>query len=341
MQCHSEPHCPPCTVMVEKNCYGGHETRTSVLCYMSGVSCGKTCNKPMSCGQHRCQRVCHEPGCGDCTYACTRPRPICGHPCAITCHGDKPCPGGKCNYMMKVTCACGRLTDQQPCHVVNDANARMTTSLMAKIRMQDADSVDVSSLIKKAQENKHCRLECDAVCAQVERNRKLAEALDIKEADVSPKAGPPNYPETLKQFALENMDFITAVHDQMASLVKEANASRMSFKNHNFPSMRPDQRQAVHEYAEFFGLKSHSVDQEPIRSVVVKAVKSKCFLPTVSVMDVVKKKSWLVLSQNGKGQVKGRSELVKPPPVTAPPATKEPAWSASRPPPIDYFDFDG
>lgn len=329
--------------MTNKLCYGGHSTLTSVLCYMDGVSCGKICAKKMKCGEHNCARVCHEGDCGDCTYPCLQPRPVCKHPCALPCHAltSPNCPLSRCGSMLKVTCACGRLTDTMPCAQINDANSRMTTSLMAKIRLQDADTIDVSSLIKKAQENKFCRLECDATCSQIERNRKLAEALDIREADLSPNAGAPNYPETLKQYAIENPDFVTAVHDQMVTLVKEARISRMAFRNHNFPPMRTDQRQVIHELGEFFGLKSHSVDQEPARSVVVKAVKDKCFLPTVSVMDVVnKKKTWLVLSSQGpKGQPKSRLETVAKP-APQPPA-KEPAWATKQTTPtVDYFDFD-
>lgn len=62
----------------------------------------------------------------------------------------------------------------------------------------------------------------------------------------------------------------------------------MSFKNYNFPPMNSNQRHIIHELAEFFGCKTHAIDKEPNRSIVVKAPVGKCYLPTISVMDIVK-----------------------------------------------------
>ena len=57
--CHSDVTCPPCAALTTKLCYGGHEERRNIHCYVEGVSCGRTCNRQLKCGKHRCQRVCH------------------------------------------------------------------------------------------------------------------------------------------------------------------------------------------------------------------------------------------------------------------------------------------
>lgn len=353
--------------MVTKSCYGGHETRTSVLCYMNGISCGKICDKMMPCGNHRCQRVCHDGPClsegqESCSYPCLNKRDSCEHPCALNCHTNVlRCPPSKCKVMMRVTCACGRLVDRMSCSVINDSAARIPTSLMARLKNKDEDSLDVNELLRRAQENKFIKLDCDQTCSVIERNRKLAEALDIKEPDLE-KEATPNYPESLKQYTLENLEFVTAVHEELTQLVNDSKRNRtLAFKNHNFPAMRADQRHAIHELAEFFGCKSHGVDAEPNRSVVVKAVKEKCFLPTVSVMDVVRRKNpknnqWLVLSSNSgpKGSktggvaniLKNSSTLAKPvSSSTSSKVVQKNPWTTPKPlasqPAVDYFDFNG
>ena len=47
----------------------------------------------------------------------------------------------------------------------------------------------------------HFRLECTEECGVIERNKRLALALEIKNPDVSGKLGAPSYPEFLKDSA--------------------------------------------------------------------------------------------------------------------------------------------
>lgn len=44
-------------------------------------------------------------------------------------------------------------------------------------------------------------LECDAECAVIERNRRLALALEIKNPDLGNKLGTPSFSDFLKDFA--------------------------------------------------------------------------------------------------------------------------------------------
>jgi len=66
------------------------------------------------------------------------------------------------------------------------------------------------------------RLECDKECAKLERNRKLAEALQVDNADVTTSIGTPNYSEFLMQFAKKNPHFIETIHKQLTDLVMKA-----------------------------------------------------------------------------------------------------------------------
>lgn len=67
--CHAGP-CPPCThIGPIQSCYCGKKS-TSRRCvetnYDTGWSCGEICGDPMPCGEHSCQRPCHEGLCGAC-----------------------------------------------------------------------------------------------------------------------------------------------------------------------------------------------------------------------------------------------------------------------------------
>lgn len=67
--CHAGP-CPPCThIGPVQSCYCGKNS-TSRRCvetnYDTGWSCGQICGDLMPCGEHTCQRPCHEGLCGAC-----------------------------------------------------------------------------------------------------------------------------------------------------------------------------------------------------------------------------------------------------------------------------------
>ena len=68
--CHAGP-CPPCTATGPKQgCFCGKEETTRRCLetnYDLGWSCGAVCGDMMPCGEHDCQRICHEGVCGACT----------------------------------------------------------------------------------------------------------------------------------------------------------------------------------------------------------------------------------------------------------------------------------
>lgn len=125
-KCHYGP-CPLCTVLVDKECGGGHGAMRRVPCHVTNVSCGAPCGKMLPCGRHWCQRVCHGAPCLPegkvCEQKCLKPRPSCGHPCNEKCH-DGPCPNTKCKATVTVSCPCGRRRELRPCGLLpGDVNA--------------------------------------------------------------------------------------------------------------------------------------------------------------------------------------------------------------------------
>ncbi|KAK7558507.1 hypothetical protein IWX49DRAFT_572380 [Phyllosticta citricarpa] len=67
--CHAGP-CPPCSQMgPTQSCFCGKDSKTQRCLdtdYENGWSCGQVCGEMMPCGEHFCERPCHEGFCGAC-----------------------------------------------------------------------------------------------------------------------------------------------------------------------------------------------------------------------------------------------------------------------------------
>jgi len=296
--CHADEQCPPCTTLTEKHCYGKHELRKSVFCHLEGLSCGRPCGKDLPCGRHRCLKPCHNGPCqtaatpNACNQPCTIPREDCGHRCGAPCH-DGPCnPKAPCQERMKVKCACGNLSRVVICSENEREYQRIRTSQLAAQMFRSNDDGGSSTLSTndfsgsiKGSGNK-VRLDCNEECSQLERNRRMALALQIENPDVSNKTTP-KYSESLKDLAKRDPFFARAVHNAFAELVikTKKQASLMSC-THEFGVMGREKRQFVHELAAFFGCATQSFDPEPKRNVVATATKGEVWLPTISVVEV-------------------------------------------------------
>lgn len=141
---HSE-HCCPAekqAALRKKNSrHGGHANEEIEPQHI----CLRTCGRPLKCGNHYCEQLCHKGPCNtcqdstsedlacncgrtvlrppircgtqppSCQFDCTRTRP-CGHPqVSHSCHTDtQPCP--KCPFLVEKWCVCGKKTlKNQPC----------------------------------------------------------------------------------------------------------------------------------------------------------------------------------------------------------------------------------
>ena len=134
--CHQGP-CQPCQKTSVQLCRCQRHQR-QCDCASPSWTCDDTCGKPLACGHHLCDVVCHPGACPACPLSQTRTCPcgktrhhlpcyeatptcgntcgktlLCGdHVCAERCHRGK-C--GSCLQMAKKTCKCGAKTRDMAC----------------------------------------------------------------------------------------------------------------------------------------------------------------------------------------------------------------------------------
>lgn len=239
--CHTnDEECPKCPFLTQKSCLCGKKALKNQPCWRADVLCGLVCGKLLKCGSHTCRKTCHRPGdCEDaqvhCQQECGKPKKTCGHPCEQPCHApaackeDKPCP-----LKVIITCDCQRRKEEVRCNVragVPDPPGRQTS------------------------------LKCDDECARLERNRRLATALNIPDDHTDDHV--PYSATTLKLY-LENVAWC---HEQEEIL--RIFAADEDEKRYRFRPMRPRQRQFIHNLCEDFGFDGESLDPEPHRHVHV------------------------------------------------------------------------
>ncbi|XP_069586667.1 transcriptional repressor NF-X1 [Ranitomeya imitator] len=292
--CHSEDKCPPCTYLTQKWCMGKHELRNNIPCHLTDISCGLRCNQLLKCAMHKCKRICHKGECliaEDCKQPCIVPRPDCGHPCLAACHPSQPCPPSMCSAMVDLQCDCGRRKESVVCATASSAYQRIAAISMATklTEMQLGDSVDIGKLVTK-KEIKQTRLQCDEECLALERNRRLAEALNITEnSDPFNTRSGFKFSDSLKDDARKDLKFVSDIEKEVKALVEAVNKGKQTKKSHCFPPMNRDHRKVIHDLAEVYGVESVSYDNEPKRNVVITAIKGKSMCPSVSLMSVIER----------------------------------------------------
>ncbi|XP_051517466.1 transcriptional repressor NF-X1 isoform X1 [Myxocyprinus asiaticus] len=293
--CHSDEICPPCTYLTKKWCMGNHEQRSNIPCHLQDISCGLLCDKLLPCGSHRCKRICHRGECqaeGDCKQPCAHPKPGCGHPCGAPCHTGTLCPPTICSAKVALQCDCGRKKETMPCAEAASSYQRYAAiSMASKLSdMQLGESVDIGQLTKK--EQKKARLECDQECATLERNRRLAEALQIDQSvDPFNKSMSSKYSDTLKEDARKDFKFVSDIEEEIKTLVELANKGKQSKRSHCFPPMKREHRRIIHELAESYGVESISYDSEPKCNVVVTAIRGKSVCPYTSLTALIERET--------------------------------------------------
>ncbi|KAH1026829.1 protein shuttle craft [Dendroctonus ponderosae] len=289
-ECHPGP-CPPCFVLTKQWCYGHHEQRAVIPCHQSSFGCGLPCGKQMPCGRHRCTKACHEGDCPlPCSQPCSAPRTLCGHPCSKPCH-DSPCPESNCWQMVPVTCLCGLQKASKSCMELTEEFRRIEMAQLkdrlshmmsnASVDLQEA-SVRRPAILKV--------LECNEECRVLDRNRRLAIGLQILNPDLSQKLTP-RYSDFLRQWGKKDGHFCQKVHDKLTELVQLAKQSKQKSRSYSFESMNRDKRKFIHEYCEHFGVESAAYDAEPNRNVVATAVKDKSWLPSLSLLESVRREN--------------------------------------------------
>lgn len=293
--CHSDPECPPCVVLTTQHCYGKHEQRKTIPCYQSSFSCGLACAKPLPCGRHKCVKPCHQNECyaeGElCRQSCTAIRTNCAHQCKAPCHeGD--CPSDlPCRETVEVTCECGHRKQTRTCHDFSKEYRRITSAQLASSmqEMQRGGSVELSDILGSTKPKNNKTLECNDECRTLERNRRLAIGLQIRNPDLSSKLQP-NYTEFLKTYAKKDPALVKMIHEKLSELVKLAKESKKA-RSYSFPVMNREKRHVVHEMCGMYGVESVAYDAEPNRNVVATACRFKSWLPSMSLLEVVQRES--------------------------------------------------
>ena len=121
-------------------------------------------------------------------------------------------------------------------------------------------------------------LKCDDECARLERNRKLALALDIDPATHTDNHVPYSA-ETLKMFSTSSK-WCSDQEREFRVFASDENERRLRFK-----PMGAEQRAFIHSLAEDFGLDSESMDPEPHRHVAIFKTPRFVSAPSKSVRD--------------------------------------------------------
>ncbi|KAJ4379988.1 FKBP12-associated protein [Didymella sp. IMI 355093] len=158
---------------------------------------------------------------------------VCGHPDMAPCHFPQPCKEDRpCQHKIIITCECQRIKQETKCNASksSDGNGKKT-------------------------------LKCDEECARLERNRKLALALNVDpehETDHVP------YSDITLSLYVEHSTWAATHEKRLRLFAADDEEKRLRFK-----PMTKHQRKFIHYLAEDFGFDTESMDPEPHRHVAV------------------------------------------------------------------------
>ncbi|CEJ82570.1 hypothetical protein VHEMI02629 [[Torrubiella] hemipterigena] len=241
--CHpGDISCPKCPFLVDKICACGKEKLHSQPCHLQEARCGKPCGKKLKCGLHTCKKLCHKDGeCEDadqttnrCQQACGKVKLFCEHKCSASCHGQSPCnETAACTAKATISCPCGIRTQEVRC-LASSSNPEPT----------------------------RLEIKCDDECLRLERNRRLAAALNIDPASHANDHVP--YADVTLRLYQDTTSWCEVQEREFRVFANAANEIRLRFK-----PMNKTQRQFLHVLAEDYGLEGRSEDAEPYRYVVV------------------------------------------------------------------------
>lgn len=238
--CHGDDiSCPKCPYLLSKPCMCGKKLLKNQPCWLKDAGCGEICGQKLKCGSHFCRKQCHRPGECErsgtaCQQACGKPKKACGHPCEEQCHAPSVCKEDKpCQNKIFITCECQHMKQEMKCNAskISEGNTKKSLS-------------------------------CDDECARLERNRKLALALNIDPA-AHQDDHVPYSTETLHMFR-DSPKWSQAQEREFRVFAADEAEKRLRFK-----PMPSHQRSFLHSLADDFGLDSESMDPEPHRHVAV------------------------------------------------------------------------
>ncbi|KAL6708683.1 FKBP12-associated protein [Coniothyrium glycines] len=149
------------------------------------------------------------------------------------CHFPQPCKEDKpCTQKILITCECQRIKQEAKCNASKSQEGN----------------------VKKT-------LKCDDECARLERNRKLALALNV---DPEHQSDHIPYSDATLNMYQANSTWASVQEKQLRLFAADGDENRLRFK-----PMPASQRAFVHSLAEDFGFDSESMDPEPHRHVFI------------------------------------------------------------------------
>ncbi|XP_057492571.1 NF-X1-type zinc finger protein NFXL1-like [Actinidia eriantha] len=287
---HSSTHschfgdCPPCPVPIAKECTGGHVVLRNIPCGSRDIRCNKLCGKTRQCGMHACARTCHpspcDSSCGpssglkaSCGQTCGAPRRDCRHTCTALCHPSSPCPDGRCEFPVTISCSCGRITATVPCDAGGISGglngdtvfeASVIQKLPVPLQPVDANGKKIPIGQRK--------LTCDDECAKTERKRVLADAFGINTPNLDALHFGENsvMSEALSELLRRDPKWVLSVEERCKFLVLgRGRGGSSALRVHVFCPMLKEKRDAVRLIAERWKLTVNAAGWEPKRFVVV------------------------------------------------------------------------
>ena len=114
-RCHSG-QCAPCSILVSKQCAGGHQRLHQIPCFAQNIACNLKCGKALACGSHTDKAVCHSGPCQPCNQPCGSKLQFCEHECLSACgHPTIGCSKEPCKARIISACPCGLRTEEVVC----------------------------------------------------------------------------------------------------------------------------------------------------------------------------------------------------------------------------------
>ena len=241
--CHLDDEaCLSCPFLTEKRCACKKTVLKNQQCWLQDVSCGKVCGAKLKCGSHFDRKLCHRPGeCEDakepCSQLCGKEKKSCGHPdLEHTCHAPFPCKEDKpCSSITYITCECQTQKQEMKCGVSRTSKGNTSKTIL-----------------------------CNEECARLERNRKLALALNIDQSTHVEGHNHIPFSNTTLELYAQRPDWAQTQEREFRVFAGAVEEKRLRFQP------MPAQRRAfIHALAEDFGFDSESMDPEPHRHVMV------------------------------------------------------------------------
>lgn len=233
--------CPPCTYPVPKRCVGGHRIVENAPCSAETVSCDAQCGKTLPCG-HSCLRKCHDGACvkegEECQQLCSHTHESCGHKCSRKCHSGTACP--PCNFPVDHKCKCGRIVVRIPC---------------AEFRVQ-------LDHFREEHPNDPFEIGCNTDCLYEQRLALLKSFGNGTKAPVA--TGRFFYSIFLWEVVEGDPNMVRRVEDQLKHFISSSETILA------LPPANAEKRALVHALANYYRIKTESVDSGVKRSCILK-----------------------------------------------------------------------